>query len=54
MIKHKIRLNILIAIIALACSTGFQQLMVGEILTKYEKSCFFFLVWLCISKIFED
>lgn len=51
--RKKIRINILIALITLICLFGSQEI-VGEALSKYEKSCLFMLIWLCINQIFKD
>lgn len=52
--NKKIQINILIALITLICLFGSQRLMVGEALSKYEKSCLFMLVWLCVNQFFKD
>lgn len=51
--RKKIRINILVALITLICLFGAQEI-VGEALSKYEKSCLFMLIWLCINQIFKD
>lgn len=51
--RKKIRINILVALITLICLFGAQEIG-GEALSKYEKSCLFMLIWLCINQIFKD
>lgn len=51
--KHKIRQNIFTTFLAAVCSIGFQELIMSD-LTRYQKSCLFMLIWLCLSQIFKD
>lgn len=50
-----IKKNIAIIAISLGCSSLFQKILIsnGEILTKYEITCLFCLVYLCMSQILE-
>lgn len=50
-----IKKNIITIVISLGCSSLFQKILIsnGEVLTKYEITCLFCLVYLCMSRILE-
>lgn len=52
--EKKDRLIIFIATMSLICSIGLEKIVIREVLTSYEKSILFLLIWLCLNKIFND